>query len=80
METTTLAPLEPFSRSVRDRTPTAGFIAAPLFITDLADETAMTLFGTSAKYIDSVAKAGLEPMKTHALTALRTMTTTTSTT
>ena len=43
---------------------------------DLADETAMTLFGTSAKYIDSVAKAGLEPMKTHALTALRTMTTT----
>jgi acetoacetyl-CoA synthetase len=43
---------------------------------DLADETGMTLFGTSAKYLDTIAKAGLEPMKTHALTTVRTMTTT----
>jgi acetoacetyl-CoA synthetase len=43
---------------------------------DLADRAGMTLFGTSAKYIDTLAKAGLEPMNTHALTTLRTMTTT----
>jgi len=43
---------------------------------DFADETAMTLFGTSAKYIDAVAKAGLRPIATHRLGALRTMTST----
>jgi acetoacetyl-CoA synthetase len=43
---------------------------------DLADRTDMTLFGTSAKYIDAVAKAGLRPMETHSLWSLRTMTST----
>jgi acetoacetyl-CoA synthetase len=43
---------------------------------DFADETGMTLFGTSAKFIDAVAKAGLTPLDTHDLPALRTMTST----
>jgi len=41
-----------------------------------ADETAMTLFGTSAKFIDAVAKAGLRPRETHALASVRTITST----
>jgi acetoacetyl-CoA synthetase len=41
-----------------------------------ADETRMTLFGTSAKFIDAVAKAGVRPRETHALTPLKTMTST----
>jgi acetoacetyl-CoA synthetase len=41
-----------------------------------ADETQMTLFGTSAKFIDAVAKAGLRPRETHALESVRTMTST----
>jgi acetoacetyl-CoA synthetase len=41
-----------------------------------ADETAMTLFGTSAKYIDAVAKSGLRPCETHSLTSVKTMTST----
>ncbi|NJD88912.1 MAG: acetoacetate--CoA ligase [Betaproteobacteria bacterium] len=40
---------------------------------DYADEEGMTHFGTSAKFIDALAKAGLEPMKTHRLERLRTM-------
>jgi acetoacetyl-CoA synthetase len=43
---------------------------------DLADETGMTLFGTSAKFIDAVAKAGLEPRLSHRLETVRTMTST----
>jgi acetoacetyl-CoA synthetase len=43
---------------------------------DFADETGMTLFGTSAKFIDAVNKAGLEPRETHYLTTVRTMTST----
>ena len=43
---------------------------------DYADEEGMTLFGTSAKYIDALAKAGLKPRETHRLDALRTMTST----
>ncbi|HJO68631.1 MAG TPA: acetoacetate--CoA ligase [Rhodospirillales bacterium] len=43
---------------------------------DFADDEAMTLFGTSAKYIDAVAKAGLEPARTHGLERLRTITST----
>jgi acetoacetyl-CoA synthetase len=41
-----------------------------------ADETEMTLFGTSAKFIDAVAKAGLHPRETHSLATVRTMTST----
>ena len=36
----------------------------------------MTLFGTSAKFIDAVSKAGLEPGQTHRLDTVRTMTST----
>jgi acetoacetyl-CoA synthetase len=38
---------------------------------DLAAEDKVTVFGTSAKFIDAVKKAGLEPAKTHDLGALR---------
>lgn len=40
---------------------------------DFADEAEMTTFGTSAKYIDAVKKAGLRPKDTHKLETLRTM-------
>ena len=43
---------------------------------DLADESKMTLFGTSAKFIDALAKFGLDPMRTHDLSTVRTMTST----
>jgi acetoacetyl-CoA synthetase len=38
---------------------------------DYADQEAMDVFGTSAKYIDAVKKAGLEPRRTHRLERLR---------
>ena len=40
---------------------------------DLAEKESMTLFGTSAKYIDALKKAELSPVKTHNLSALRTI-------
>jgi acetoacetyl-CoA synthetase len=43
---------------------------------DLAEETGMTLFGTSAKFIDALAKIGLDPASTHDLSTVRTMTST----
>jgi acetoacetyl-CoA synthetase len=43
---------------------------------DFADRTGMTLFGTSAKFIDAVHKAGLSPIQTHSLATVRTMTST----
>ena len=43
---------------------------------DFADETGMTLFGTSARFIDAVNKAGLAPMRSHRLDSVRTMTST----
>lgn len=46
---------------------------------DLADEVGITLFGTSAKFIESVAKAGLRPIDTHDLSTIRTITSTGST-
>jgi acetoacetyl-CoA synthetase len=41
-----------------------------------ADQTRMTLFGTSAKFIDAVAKADLRPVETHRLESLKTITST----
>ncbi|MBI4739994.1 MAG: acetoacetate--CoA ligase [Betaproteobacteria bacterium] len=38
---------------------------------DYADAGAMTHFGTSAKFVDAVAKTGLRPRETHCLSALR---------
>ena len=40
---------------------------------DYADAEAMTIFGTSAKYIDAVKKSGLVPRETHVLRNLRAM-------
>jgi len=42
----------------------------------LADEVGITLFGASARYIDAVSKAGLVPMTSHRLDAVRTITST----
>ncbi|MEX2128329.1 MAG: acetoacetate--CoA ligase [Xanthobacteraceae bacterium] len=41
-----------------------------------AQEERINIFGTSAKYIDAAKKAGLEPAKTHDLSAIRLMTST----
>jgi acetoacetyl-CoA synthetase len=43
---------------------------------DFADAERMTLFGTSAKYIDALNKANLEPRRTHKLSTVRLMTST----
>jgi acetoacetyl-CoA synthetase len=48
----------------------------PTVLFDFADETGMTLFGTSAKFIDAIAKGGLAPIETHRLETVRTMTST----
>ena len=40
---------------------------------DLIQQDRISMFGTSAKYIDAVKKAGLEPGRTHDLSALRAM-------
>ncbi|MFQ5545057.1 MAG: acetoacetate--CoA ligase [Acidiferrobacterales bacterium] len=38
---------------------------------DYVDEQGIAVFGTSAKFIDGVSKAGLEPISTHSLESLR---------
>ncbi|HET7219313.1 MAG TPA: acetoacetate--CoA ligase, partial [Vicinamibacterales bacterium] len=43
---------------------------------DLADEAGVTLFGTSPKFLDAVAKAGLQPRRSHRLDTVRTLTST----
>ena len=43
---------------------------------DLADEAGVTLFGTSPKFLDAVAKAGLSPRRSHRLDTVRTLTST----
>ena len=48
----------------------------PTTLFDYADAYGMTLFGTSAKYIDVLRKDGLNPSKTHKLKELRTLTST----
>jgi acetoacetyl-CoA synthetase len=52
------------------------FAPNPAVLWDFAQETRMNMFGTSAKYIDGCAKAGLAPAKTHDLSALRLITST----
>ncbi|NKC14340.1 MAG: acetoacetate--CoA ligase [Gammaproteobacteria bacterium] len=49
------------------------FYPGPAALFDFADQHGMTLFGTSAKYIDAVKKSGLRPKETHDLSALRAM-------
>jgi len=52
------------------------FYPNPNVLFDFAEKERMSVFGTSAKYIDGIAKVGLEPRKTHRLDSLRTMTST----
>lgn len=40
---------------------------------DMAQECGMTFFGTSSKFLDTAFKAGIDPMKTHDLSKLRTV-------
>ena len=49
------------------------FIGRGNVLFDYAAAEEMTHFGTSAKFIDALAKAGVRPARTHRLTALRTM-------
>ncbi|MDF3033971.1 MAG: acetoacetyl-CoA synthetase [Alphaproteobacteria bacterium] len=48
----------------------------PETLFDMADKEGITLFGTSAKFIDMLAKVGANPMQTHSLSSLRMMTST----
>jgi len=52
------------------------FYPNPSVLFDFAEKERMNVFGTSAKYIDGIAKVGLEPRTTHRLDSLRTMTST----
>ncbi len=49
------------------------FLAGGRILFDYADAARMTVFGTSAKFIDSAAKAGLRPRLSHRLTAMKAM-------
>ena len=49
------------------------FHPGPEALFDTAEREELTLLGVSAKYIDSVGKAGIEPARTHSLDALRTV-------
>jgi acetoacetyl-CoA synthetase len=49
------------------------FHPGPSALFDLADREELTLLGVSAKYLDAVRKAGLEPRRTHRLASLRTI-------
>jgi acetoacetyl-CoA synthetase len=48
----------------------------PTVLFDLADEVGITLFGTSAKFIDALARTGVRPRSTHDLSSIRTITST----
>lgn len=52
------------------------FHPGPDAMWNLAAEESVTLFGTSAKFIDASAKAGARPRESHDLSALRTITST----
>jgi acetoacetyl-CoA synthetase len=49
------------------------FHPAARVLFDLAERERVAVFGTSARFIDAAAKAGLEPSRTHRLPALRTV-------
>jgi acetoacetyl-CoA synthetase len=52
------------------------FAPRPNALWDYAQNERITLFGTSAKYIDACSKSGVEPARTHDLSALRLITST----
>ena len=47
------------------------FVARGRIVFDLAEAERMTQLGTSAKYLDAIAKLGLKPRETHKLDAVR---------
>ncbi len=47
------------------------FVRRGQILWDLADDADLTHFGTSAKYVDHIAKLGVAPMRTHKLKSLR---------
>jgi acetoacetyl-CoA synthetase len=47
------------------------FAPGPEVLFDFADEAEINVFGTSAKYIDALNKAGLAPIDTHDLSSVR---------
>jgi len=49
------------------------FYPGPRVLFDFADDERMTVFGTSAKYIDALSKAAARPIDTHSLESLKTM-------
>ena len=49
------------------------FHPSPTALFDVAERERLTLLGLSAKYIDSVNKAGVRPIESHDLSALRTV-------
>jgi acetoacetyl-CoA synthetase len=49
------------------------FVGRGRILFDFADAEGMTHFGTSAKFIDAIAKLGLKPRESHRLEALRTL-------
>jgi acetoacetyl-CoA synthetase len=52
------------------------FAPTPASLWDYAQDERINVFGTSAKYIDACAKAGVAPIRTHDLSALRMITST----
>jgi acetoacetyl-CoA synthetase len=52
------------------------FAPKPDVLFDYAQDEKITLFGTSAKYIDALKKADVKPAKTHDLSSMRVMTST----
>ncbi len=48
------------------------FIADGRVLFDYADDERMTVFGTSAKFIDQAAKLGLKPRESHRLSSVKT--------
>ncbi len=51
----------------------SAFWPHPAALFDLAESERVTVFGTSAKYIDALSKAGAEPRESHELGSLRTI-------
>jgi len=49
------------------------FHPGPERLFDLADDTGMSVFGTSAKFIDAVKKSGIKPIDSHDLSSVRSM-------
>jgi acetoacetyl-CoA synthetase len=52
------------------------FAPKPEVLFDYAQDEGITVFGTSAKYIDACKKAGVKPRETHDLSAMKVMTST----